>query len=143
MRKPGSKGAPTAKNFRDAAESKDYGLSGPAYGRPRLGYTGDRVVYGQEGYKEYKAQVKKKKEAIANKQKGIKEEGGAGLMGTDALLKRYIMDTPGQTPSKDLAIDGVPGKGGVIHKQEPLKGLGQSGKQKVQSYKDYLNAKKS
>ena len=50
---------------------------------------------------------------------------------------------PGQTPSKDLALDGVPGKGGMIQKQEPLKGLGQSGKQKVQSYKDYLNAKKS
>ena len=243
MRTPGSKGAPTAQDFKDAAESKEYtGLSGPAYGRPRLGYTGDRVVKGQKGYKEYMAQAKKRKEqkegyiseldtdtiksahdkrkkqefdasykadsyqsdaeradtkqaeknkrglrdqqrkiadkasrgkALANralKRKGykmggasdyrlhpnnyddrrkdeksgrLKEEGGAGLMGTDALLKRYIMDTPGQTPSKDLAIDGVPGKGGVIHKQEPLKGLGQSGKQKVQSYKDYLNAKKS
>lgn len=250
MRTPGSKGAPTAQDFKDAAESKEYtGLSGPAYGRPRLGYTGDRVVYGQKGYKEYMAQAKKKKEAIANRQKEakesyiaeldtdtvksaydkrkkqefdasykadsyhssaerqdtkqgeknkrglanqqrkiadkasrgkalanralkrkgysmgasdyrlhsdnyderrkdeksgrLKEEGGAGLMGTDALLKRYIMDTPGQTPSKDLAIDGVPGKGGMIQKQEPLKGLGQSGKHKVQSYKDYLNAKKS
>ena len=72
-----------------------------------------------------------------------KEEHGAGFIGTDGLLKRYIMDTPGQTPSKDLAIDGVPGKGGMIPRQEPLKGLGQSGKQKIQSYKDYLNAKKS
>lgn len=241
MRKPGSKGAPTAKNFRDAAESKEY--TGDIFGkRPKTGYTGDRVVHGQKGYKEYMAQAKKKKEAkesyiaeldtdtvksaydkrkkqefdasykadsyhsdaerantkqgeknkrglrdqqrkiadkasrgkaLANralKRKGynmggasdyrlhpnnyddrrkdeksgrLKEEGGAGLMGTDALLKRYIMDTPGQTPSKDLAIDGVPGKGGMIQKQEPLKGLGQSGKQKVQSYKDYLNAKKS
>jgi len=240
MRTPGSKGAPTAQNFKDAAESKEY--TGDIFGkRPKTGYTGDRVVHGQKGYKEYMAQAKKKKEAkesyiaeldtdtvksahdqrkkqemdasykadsyqsdaerqntkqgeknkrglrdqqrkiadkaskgkaLANralKRKGynqgasdwrlhdsnydvrrkdeksgkLKEEGGAGLMGTDALLKRYIMDTPGQTPSKDLAIDGVPGKGGVIHKQEPLKGLGQSGKQKVQSYKDYLNAKKS
>jgi len=246
MRTPGSKGAPTAQDFKDAAEE----YTGDVFGkRPKTGYTGDRVVYGQKGYKEYMAQAKKKKEAIANKQKEakesyiaeldtdtvksaydkrkkqefdasykadsyhssaerqdtkqgeknkrglanqqrkiadkasrgkalanralkrkgysmgasdyrlhsdnyderrkdeksgrLKEDGGAGLMGTDALLKRYIMDTPGQTPSKDLAIDGVPGKGGIIHKQEPLKGLGQTGKQKVQSYKDYLNAKKS
>lgn len=240
MRTPGSKGAPTAQDFKDAAESKEY--TGDIFGkRPKTGYTGDRVVHGQKGYKEYMAQAKKKKEAkesyiaeldtdtvksaydkrkkqefdssykadsyhssaerqdtkqgeknkrgLANQQRKIadkasrgkalanralkrkgysmgasdyrlhpdnyderrkdeksgrlKEDGGAGLMGTDALLKRYIMDTPGQTPSKDLAIDGVPGKGGMIQKQEPLKGLGQSGKHKVQSYKDYLNAKKS
>jgi len=252
MKTPGSKGAPSAQDFKDAAESKEYtGMSGPAYGRPSGGYTGDKIVHGQKGYKEYMAYAKKRKaeladkkakkntaesyiseldtdtvksahdqrkkqemdasykadsyqsdaerqntkqgeknkrglrdqqrkiadkaskgKALANralKRKGydqgasdwrlhdtnydvrrkdeksgkLKEEGGAGLMGTDALLKRYIMDTPGQTPSKDLAIDGVPGKGGLIRKQEPLKGLGQSGKQKVQSYKDYLNAKKS
>jgi len=68
MRTPGSKGAPTAQDFKDASEAKEYtGLSGPAYGRPRLGYTGDRVVHGQKGYKEYKAQVKKKKEEFYNR----------------------------------------------------------------------------
>ena len=253
MRAPGSKGAPSKQDFRDASESviknNNDGLSGPAYGRPSGGYTGDKIVHGQKGYKEYMAYAKKRKAelaakkntaesyiseldtdtiksahdkrkkqefdasykadtygseaqradtkqgeknkrglqnqqrkkqdkaskgmALANralKRKGykmggasdyrlhdtnydqrradeksgkLKEEGGAGLMGTNDLLRRYVHDTPGQTPSTDLAIDGVPGKGGMIPKQQPLKGLGQNGKFNMTSYKDYLNAKKS
>ena len=34
---------------------------GPAYGKPKLGYTGDRVVKGKKGYDEYMAQAKKRK----------------------------------------------------------------------------------
>lgn len=34
---------------------------GPAYGKPKLGYTGDRVVKGKKGYDEYMAQAKKAK----------------------------------------------------------------------------------
>ena len=61
MRKPGSKGAPTKQDFKDASESYT-GMSGPAYGKPKLGYTGDRVVKGKKGYDEYMAQAKKRKE---------------------------------------------------------------------------------
>jgi len=100
MRTPGSKGAPTAQDFKDASEAKEYtGLSGPAYGRPRLGYTGDRVVYGQKGYKEYKAQVKKKKEAIANKQKekypGVQGESNVAFK--NFLEARQIDERKGAT----------------------------------------------
>ena len=35
---------------------------GPAYGKPKLGYTGDRVVKGKKGYDEYMAQAKKRKD---------------------------------------------------------------------------------
>jgi len=197
MRKPGSKGAPTAKNFRDAAEGYiseldtdtiksahdkrkkqefDASYKADSYQSDAERASTKQGEKNKRGLRDQQRKIADKAsrgKALANralKRKGynmggasdyrlhpnnyddrrkdeksgrLKEEGGAGLMGTDALLKRYIMDTPGQTPSKDLAIDGVPGKGGVIHKQEPLKGLGQTGKQKVQSYKDYLNAKKS
>ena len=61
MRKPGSEGAPTKQDFKDASESYT-GMSGPAYGKPKLGYTGDRVVKGKKGYDEYMAQAKKRKE---------------------------------------------------------------------------------
>ena len=61
MREPGSKGAPTKQDFKDASESYT-GMSGPAYGKPKLGYTGDRVVKGKKGYDEYMAQAKKRKE---------------------------------------------------------------------------------
>ena len=39
----------------------------------------------------------------------------AGEMGTDALRRRYEMDTPGQTKtgSYKVAVDGVPGKNGI------------------------------
>lgn len=196
MRTPGSKGAPTAQDFKDAAESYIAELETDtvksAYDKRKKqefdsSYKADS--YQSDAERQNTKQGEKNKRGLANQQRKIadkasrgkalanralkrkgysmgasdyrlhpdnyderrkdeksgrlKEDGGAGLMGTDALLKRYIMDTPGQTPSKDLAIDGVPGKGGMIQKQEPLKGLGQSGKQKVQSYKDYLNAKKS
>ena len=81
MRTPGSKGAPTAQDFKDAAESKEYtGLSGPAYGRPRLGYTGDRVVKGQKGYKEYMAQAKKRKE---------QKEGYISELDTDTIKSAH------------------------------------------------------
>lgn len=98
MRKPGSKGAPTAQDFKDAQESYT-GLSGPAYGKPRLGYTGDRVVTGQKGYKEYKAQVKRKKEQIVkNAQKdesiltpkglkNLEEKANKSQMSLDTLIK--------------------------------------------------------
>lgn len=88
--------------------------------RPSGGYTGDRVVHGQKGYKEYMAQAKRKKAALdvrisnnAAKKSSLKET--AGLMGTDALRKRYEMDTPGQTKtgSYKVAVDGVPGKNGI------------------------------
>tara|TARA_R100001480_G_scaffold3232_10_gene8563 strand:- start:4617 stop:7355 length:2739 start_codon:yes stop_codon:yes gene_type:complete len=77
------------------------------------------------------------------KEREHNEEYGGGFIGTDALRQKYMAGTPGQTQSRDLAIDGVPGKGGMIPPQQPLKGLGQSGKLKVTSYKDFLNAKKS
>jgi|TARA_R110000764_G_scaffold228610_2_gene319208 nicotinic acid mononucleotide adenylyltransferase len=99
--------------------------------RPSGGYTGDRVVHGQKGYKEYMAQAKRKKAALdvrisnnaAKKSSEVDSNGGAqlketaGLMGTDALRKRYEMDTPGQTSHSkyEVAVDGVPGKDG-IHK---------------------------
>ena len=71
MRKPGSKGAPTKQDFKDAAESviknNNDGLSGPAYGRPSGGYTGDKIVHGQKGYKEYMAYAKKRKAELAAK----------------------------------------------------------------------------
>ena len=66
MRKPGSKGAPTKQDFKDASESYT-GMSGPAYGRPSGGYTGDKVVHGQKGYKEYMAYAKKRKAELADK----------------------------------------------------------------------------
>lgn len=66
MRKPGSKGAPTKQDFKDASESYT-GMSGPAYGRPSGGYTGDKIVHGQKGYKEYMAYAKKRKAELADK----------------------------------------------------------------------------
>lgn len=197
MRTPGSKGAPTAQDFKDAAEGYiseldtdtiksahdkrkkqefDASYKADSYQSDAERASTKQSEKNKRGLRDQQRKIADKAsrgKALANralKRKGykmggasdyrlhpnnyddrrkdeksgrLKEEGGAGLMGTDALLKRYIMDTPGQTPSRDLAIDGVPGKGGMIQKQEPLKGLGQSGKQKVQSYKDYLNAKKS
>lgn len=197
MRTPGSKGAPTAQDFKDAAEGYiseldtdtiksahdkrkkqefDASYKADSYQSDAERASTKQSEKNKRGLRDQQRKIADKAsrgKALANralKRKGykmggasdyrlhpnnyddrrkdeksgrLKEEGGAGLIGTDSLLKRYIMDTPGQTPSRDLAIDGVPGKGGMIQKQEPLKGLGQSGKQKVQSYKDYLNAKKS
>jgi len=197
MRTPGSKGAPSAQDFKDAAEGYiseldtdtiksahdkrkkqefDASYKADSYQSDAERASTKQSEKNKRGLRDQQRKIADKAsrgKALANralKRKGykmggasdyrlhpnnyddrrkdeksgrLKEEGGAGLIGTDSLLKRYIMDTPGQTPSRDLAIDGVPGKGGMIQKQEPLKGLGQSGKQKVQSYKDYLNAKKS
>lgn len=83
-----------------------------------------------------------KRDAGVEKAKAsMEEENGAGFMGTPQLTAKYIKDTPGQSAGFDLAIDGVPGAGGVIPKQQPLKGLGQSGKFHLMNFKDFKNDK--
>ena len=86
--------------------------------------------------------IASKRDAGVEKAKAsMKEENGAGFMGTPQLTAKYIKDTPGQSAGFDLAIDGVPGAGGVIPKQQPLKGLGQSGKFHLMNFKDFKNDK--
>ena len=65
-----------------------------------------------KGGKMSKAEVAK---LVKSRKKEMTET--AGEMGTDALRKRYEMDTPGQTSHSkyEIAVDGVPGKDG-IHK---------------------------
>ena len=65
-----------------------------------------------KGGKMSKAEVAK---LVKSRKKEMTET--AGEMGTDALRKRYEMDTPGQTSHSkyEVAVDGVPGKDG-IHK---------------------------
>lgn len=70
-----------------------------------------------------KAEKRKKGVDLANKKLNqkkvesaprLREEYGAGFIGTDALLKKYENETPGQNTKKfALAVDGVPTKDGI------------------------------
>tara|TARA_R110000868_G_scaffold9000_10_gene45682 strand:+ start:35283 stop:36413 length:1131 start_codon:yes stop_codon:yes gene_type:complete len=46
------------------------------------------------------------------------------ILGEEAIKSLYGKETPGQEKRIDLAIDGVPGVGGEIKKQQPLLGSG-------------------
>jgi hypothetical protein len=84
MRKPGSEGAPTSQDFKDASESiaeaEKPGLWANIRKRREKGLP--RLKPGQDGYP---------------KTLDIGEEGGAGEEGTNKLAKKYKKDTPNQS----------------------------------------------
>ena len=82
MRKPGSEGAPTKQNFIDAAESVNESfIVDRAAGYSTTYTAADLGIKIQGGFELHPS---------------VTEEGGAGDIGTDKLVKKYKKDTPGE-----------------------------------------------
>jgi hypothetical protein len=82
MRKPGSEGAPTKQNFIDAAESVNESfIVNRAAGYSTAYTAADLGIKIQGGFALHPS---------------VTEEGGAGDIGTNKLVKKYKEDTPGE-----------------------------------------------
>lgn len=82
MRKPGSEGAPTKQNFINAAESvSESFIVDRAAGYSTTYTAADLGIKMQGGFALHPS---------------VMEEGGAGDIGTDKLVKKYKKDTPGE-----------------------------------------------
>ena len=69
-------------------------------------------------------QIEIQKETNVAKKMKMADDVMKVILGEEAAMSLYGKETPGQEKRIDLAIDGVPGVGGEIKKQQPLLGSG-------------------